>query len=120
MNTYYLSEYIIRQNKNRFNHLQLQKILYLFADKYFSTFCERPFFEEFVWTKYGPYLKSVYAIYAPWGALPLSPFNNSPNWEPKGEIKKMLDEIVNENLGLSGRALILKTFEKTLDRPLKV
>lgn len=120
MNTYYLSEYIIRQNKGKLNHLQLQKILYLFADEYVSTFCERPFYEEFVWGKYGPNLRSVYAIYAPFGALPLTPFNNSPDWEPKGEIKIMLDEIVSENLGLSCRELILKTFEKALDRPLNI
>ena len=120
MNTYYLSEYIIRQNKGKLNHLQLQKILYLFADEYVSTFCERPFEEESIWGKYGPNLKSVYAIYSMYGALNLTPFNNSPDWEPEGEVKEMLDGIVSENLGLSCRELILKTFEKTLDRPLNI
>lgn len=120
MNIWYLSEYIIRQSKKRFNHLQLQKVLYLFADKYISTFCERPFEEKFIWGKYGPYLKSIYAIYSGWGALPLSPFNNTPDWEPEGKVKEMLDEIISENLDLSCRELILKTFEKTLDRPLNI
>ena len=120
MNTYYLSNYIIRQSKETLNHLQLQKILYLFADKYVSIFDERPFYEEFIWGKYGPYLRSVYVVYSIWGALRLTPSNNIPDWEPEGEVKEMLDGIVSENLGLSCRELILKTFEKTLDRPLNI
>ncbi len=67
---HYVLQYTTRRKK-RITHLQLQKVLYYIQGYHLREFGE-PLFEDKIYAwPYGPVVKSVYAHYFIYGALPL-------------------------------------------------
>ena len=104
---HYVLQYTTQRNI-RITHLQLQKVLYYIQGYHLREFGQ-PLFEDKIYAwQYGPVVKSVYANYFIYGALPLRVTERKELYVDEKQ-KTLINHVVEEKTKLRAAQLVAAT-----------
>lgn len=110
-----LAHYVLQyttQRDIRITHLQLQKVLYYIQGYHLREFGQ-PLFEDKIYAwQYGPVVKSVYANYFIYGALPLRVTEEKELYVDEKQ-KALINHVVEEKTKLRAAQLVAATHSET-------